>query len=155
VRQESAANTRTSVQQLVEKLLRQPSASLRGARSLAYLSDMSRLLRAVRLASGRLATFFNRLLASHHRTFRDLLQHHFCGAAADALHAGVAAHALDGAFADVAETGVDFTSVNPKGTVPGLRRDNGEYLTACAVRLQWIADQKSGGGLASAAGTRR
>ena len=48
--------------QLVEKLLRQPSASLRGARFLAYLFDMSRSLRAVRLASGRLATFFNKLL---------------------------------------------------------------------------------------------
>jgi len=50
------------LQQLVEKLLRQPSASLRGARFLAYLLDMSRSLRAVRLASGRLATFFNKLL---------------------------------------------------------------------------------------------
>jgi hypothetical protein len=48
--------------QLVEKLLRQPFASLRGARSLAYLSDMSRSLRAVRLAAGRLATLFNKLL---------------------------------------------------------------------------------------------
>jgi len=49
--------------QLVEKLLRQPSASLRGARSLAYLPDMSRSLRAVRLAAGPLATFFNKLSA--------------------------------------------------------------------------------------------
>ncbi|MGB5147079.1 MAG: hypothetical protein WBN86_08120 [Porticoccaceae bacterium] len=48
--------------QLVEKLLRQPSASLRGARSLAYRLDMSRSLRAVRLAAGRLTTFFNKLL---------------------------------------------------------------------------------------------
>lgn len=106
-------------------------------------------------ASGILSKRPHVCSASHHRTFRDFLQYHFGGAAADALHAGVAAHALDGAVADVAEAGVDFTSVNPKGTVPGLRRDNGEYLTACAVRLQWIADQKSGGGLASAAGTRR
>jgi hypothetical protein len=52
------------VYQLVEKLLRQPSASLRGARFLAYISDMSRSLRAVRLAAGRLATFFNKLLCS-------------------------------------------------------------------------------------------
>jgi hypothetical protein len=48
--------------QLVEKLLRQPSASLRGARSLAYLFDMSRSLRAVRLAAGRLATLLNKLV---------------------------------------------------------------------------------------------
>src|SRR3990167_8183180 len=57
-------------QQLVEKLLRQPSASLRGARSLAYLFDMSRSLRAVRLASGPLATFFQqtaRLRSANYR----------------------------------------------------------------------------------------
>jgi hypothetical protein len=48
--------------QLVEKMLRPPSASLRGARSLAYLFDMSRSLRAVRRASGRLAPLFNKLV---------------------------------------------------------------------------------------------
>lgn len=51
------------------------------------------------------------------------------------------------------ETGVDFTTINPKGSVPCLRLDNGEYLTECAVLLQWIADQKPGSGLAPAAGT--
>ncbi|MBK6961333.1 MAG: hypothetical protein IPH23_09190 [Gammaproteobacteria bacterium] len=40
-----------------------------------------------------------------------------------------------------------------KGSVPCLRLDNGEYLTECAVLLQWIADQKPGSGLAPAAGT--
>jgi hypothetical protein len=49
--------------QLVEKLLRQPSASLCGARSLAYRFDMSRSLRAP--CASQLATsrrFFNKLL---------------------------------------------------------------------------------------------
>jgi hypothetical protein len=38
--------------QAVEKLLRSPSAALRGAHTLAYLVDMSQVLRSVRLASG-------------------------------------------------------------------------------------------------------
>ena len=50
--------------QLVEKLLRQPSASLRGARSLAYRLDMSRSLRAVRITAGHLTTLFNKLLTT-------------------------------------------------------------------------------------------
>ncbi len=39
------------IYQAVEKLLRRPSAVLRGARPLAYPIDMSRALRSVRLAS--------------------------------------------------------------------------------------------------------
>jgi hypothetical protein len=42
----------------LQNLLRGPMAALRGARSLAYLLDMSRSLRSVRLALGPLATVF-------------------------------------------------------------------------------------------------
>jgi hypothetical protein len=55
--------SRDEIQQLVEKLLRQPSASLRGARSLAYLFDRSRSLHASQLAaSRRFSTSWWRLL---------------------------------------------------------------------------------------------
>jgi len=48
--------------------------------------------------------------------------------------------------------GEDYLKVNPKGSVPALRLDNGEVLTEVAVLLQYIADQKPAAGLAPAAG---
>ena len=50
------------------------------------------------------------------------------------------------------ESGEDYLKVNPKGSVPALRLDNGEVLTEAAVILQYIADQKPDSGLAPAAG---
>lgn len=44
---------------LVERLLRHPSTSLRGARFLVHLRDVARSLRNLRLASGRLTAFFS------------------------------------------------------------------------------------------------
>jgi hypothetical protein len=52
----------TSLKQGVEKLLRCPSAALRGARFLAYLLDMSQSLCAARLAYGHPRYVFNTLL---------------------------------------------------------------------------------------------
>lgn len=49
--------------------------------------------------------------------------------------------------------GEDYLQVNPKGSVPALRLDNGEVLTEAAVILQYIADRKPESGLAPAAGT--
>jgi glutathione S-transferase len=51
------------------------------------------------------------------------------------------------------EKGEDYLKVNPKGSVPALRLDNGEVLTEAAVILQYIADQKPASGLAPAAGS--
>lgn len=51
------------------------------------------------------------------------------------------------------ESGEDYLQVNPKGSVPALRLDNGEVLTEGAVILQYIADQKPQSGLAPAAGS--
>jgi glutathione S-transferase len=36
----------------------------------------------------------------------------------------------------------DFWKINPKGSVPALRMDNGEILTEGAVIVQYLADQK-------------
>jgi glutathione S-transferase len=49
--------------------------------------------------------------------------------------------------------GEDYAKVNPKGSVPALRLDNGEVLTEVAVVLQYLADQKPDSGLAAKAGT--
>jgi glutathione S-transferase len=49
--------------------------------------------------------------------------------------------------------GEDFFKVNPKGSVPALRLDNGEVLTEVAVVLQYIADLNPESGLAPAAGS--
>ena len=51
------------------------------------------------------------------------------------------------------ESGEDYLKVNPKGSVPALRLDNGEVLTEVAVVLQYIADQKPDSGLAPAPGS--
>jgi glutathione S-transferase len=50
------------------------------------------------------------------------------------------------------EAGEDYMQVNPKGSVPALRLDNGEVLTEVAVLLQYIADRNPASGLAPAAG---
>lgn len=51
------------------------------------------------------------------------------------------------------ERGEDYLKVNPKGSVPALRLDNGEVLTEVAVVLQYIADLNPESGLAPPAGT--
>ncbi len=51
------------------------------------------------------------------------------------------------------ETGKDFLSISPKGSVPTLELDNGQILTEGPVISQYLADQKPGSGLAAAAGT--
>jgi glutathione S-transferase len=50
------------------------------------------------------------------------------------------------------ERGEDYLKVNPKGSVPALRLDDGEVLTEVAVILQYVADRKPESGLAPAAG---
>jgi glutathione S-transferase len=49
-------------------------------------------------------------------------------------------------------SGEDYLQVNPKGSVPALRLDNGEVLTEVAVIVQYLADRKPESGLAPAAG---
>ena len=51
------------------------------------------------------------------------------------------------------EGGADFTKVNPKGYVPALQLDNGEFLTEGVAIVQYLADQKPAAQLAPAAGT--
>jgi glutathione S-transferase len=51
------------------------------------------------------------------------------------------------------ETGADFTQINPKGSVPALRLDNGQLLTEGAAIVQYLADLAPMSGLAPAAGT--
>lgn len=42
--------------------------------------------------------------------------------------------------AKTTETGADFTSVNPKGSVPALALDSGEVLTEGVAIMQFVAD---------------
>ena len=51
------------------------------------------------------------------------------------------------------EGGGDFYAINPKGYVPLLQLDSGEYLTEGPAIVQYIADQKPASGLAPACGT--
>ena len=53
----------------------------------------------------------------------------------------------------VTETGANYRDVNPKGSVPTLRLDNGQHLTEVAAVCQYIADQFPASKLAPAAGT--
>jgi glutathione S-transferase len=53
----------------------------------------------------------------------------------------------------ITESGENYLQLNPKGSVPALRLDNGEVLTEGAVILQYIADRAPQSGLAPAAGT--
>lgn len=50
-------------------------------------------------------------------------------------------------------SGGDFTAINPKGYVPFLQLDDGEYLSEGPVIVQYIADLKPESGLAPKAGT--
>lgn len=47
----------------------------------------------------------------------------------------------------------DYMKINPKGSVPALKMDNGEVLTEVAVILQYLADQKPEKNLIPKAGT--
>lgn len=40
------------------------------------------------------------------------------------------------------KSGADYLTVNPKGSVPALKLDDGQVLTEAAVIVQYIADQK-------------
>jgi glutathione S-transferase len=51
------------------------------------------------------------------------------------------------------ETGVDFKTVNPNGSVPALKMDSNEILTEGAVIMQYLADQKPEAGLMPKLGT--
>jgi len=51
------------------------------------------------------------------------------------------------------EKGVDYLTVNPKGSVPALQLDDGQVLTEGPTIVQYIADQKPDSGLAPRAGT--
>ncbi len=55
--------------------------------------------------------------------------------------------------AKTVEDGTDFNAVNPKGYVPVLQLDSGEYLTEGPAIVQYIADQNPASGLAPAAGS--
>lgn len=47
----------------------------------------------------------------------------------------------------------DYKKINPKGSVPALRMDNGEILTEGAIISQYLADQKMDSGLLPKYGT--
>ena len=47
----------------------------------------------------------------------------------------------------------DYRKINPKGSVPAIRMDNGEILSEGAVISQYLADQKMDSGLIPKYGT--
>jgi glutathione S-transferase len=49
--------------------------------------------------------------------------------------------------------GIDYFTINSKGTVPALQLDDGKVLTEGAAIVQYLADQKPDSGLAPRAGT--
>lgn len=49
--------------------------------------------------------------------------------------------------------GEDFLQVNPKGSVPALRLDDGAIITEVGTLLQYVADRKPESGLAPPPGT--
>jgi glutathione S-transferase len=51
------------------------------------------------------------------------------------------------------EGGADFSKVNPKGYVPTLQLDDGQFLTEGPAIVQYLADQKPASRLAPAPGT--
>ena len=50
-------------------------------------------------------------------------------------------------------SGADFRAINPKGYVPTLQMDDGQFLTEGAVIVQYLADKKGDGQLAPKPGT--
>jgi len=53
----------------------------------------------------------------------------------------------------VTESGADFTKINPKGYVPVLALDDGEFISEGAAVLQYLADQNPDASLAPKSGT--
>jgi glutathione S-transferase len=51
------------------------------------------------------------------------------------------------------ETGADYLTINPKGSVPALQLDDGQVLTEGPAVVQYLADLKPDSGLAPRAGT--
>lgn len=51
------------------------------------------------------------------------------------------------------ENGIDYGTINPKGSVPALLLDNGQLLTEGAVIVQYLADRAAHSGLIPANGT--
>jgi glutathione S-transferase len=51
------------------------------------------------------------------------------------------------------ETGIDYLTINSKGSVPALQLDDGRVLTEGPAIVQYLADQKPDTGLAPRAGT--
>lgn len=76
---------------------------------------------------------------SPHITFRE------AGLPVTLVKASTKTHKLD--------DGTDYYTLSPKGYVPLLELDNGEFLSEGPAIVQYLADQNPGSGLAPAAGT--